>query len=575
MFCFRMIINHFESVVMQKINPISFQGVKKNSPSKIETKKPITNPTTTQINNLSANSVDFVVNPILPTDYVNKSDLNRYKKAQKTWAKSEAESLGIPIENIMARMSKIKAGDPKTMPSSLALFQYSNNGIEINPIKEIINLHGGDENHIIHESTHGLLHNLRRAYAKQIPIQELYQETTFLVLNKMLQGEHYPILKGINIKEINGQKTSIKEPLMPPSLSLEERKKLVTTIGSIQNQHLETNTATLNEEGKCLVKKTLIPFLDEYPKTQVGTPEEVEEKVFSKMVDYINSFYTRRNTLINLLIGSGNADLGKNLETPLSEIEKKLAKKSLEGFLSTYEGNLIKQNDKIGLLDVSDKSYFMSFEELLARRCGNGYRQNKIDQKIKNIKAKGMIPSEKILKEKQIIENNINLLNLAEELDAIEKYIISAPKDRNKLIEINTILKQIKKTFSDPQIKQVPDFVQEISPTIQGKNPQEQILLIKNSLSSEKAQLFDEYLKGLEKLAEYNQLNTPVELLADTAENTVLKTKFNTILGKIKNISMDCDLSAIPKFCYKTKADFIKANENTNQIILKWMKRLK
>lgn len=575
MFCFRININNFESVAMQKINPISFQGVKKSPPNKVETKKPNSSPTTSQIEFLPANNSGKAINPILPSDYINESDLKRYKKVQKEWARMFAEKTNIPYENIMARLPEIKPAKAEEIRTTLGWFRPKENVIEINPIKEMANLYGGDEGRIVHESTHALLHNLRRAYAKQTPRADLSRDAYIVVITKMVDGENKLIYRGEELKEVDGKLITVSKMMIPPQLSFTERQSLVNTIPHIKLEHIDTKTLTLNENGINLIKTRLLPQLDEYRSRITGTPEEVAEMGLEGIVKYINSFYNRKHLIFQDLTSDKKKDLQTNLETPLTEAEKNLAKKSFDEILSTKEGNMAVIEDKKGILDSSGKSYFMSYEEELARRYHNEYRLHKINKKLETIQAKGLNPNKKLLQEKQTIQNNLKILDLTRQLQTLERKIIHAPKDLNKLKEISLITKNIRKLSKNPEIANLKTYIKDLKLDFKNKTAEEAKTLIRNNLSPEKVKLYDLKLKIIRLMTKYNKLNQPEKILADTPENNILKENFYTILNEIRKISTNSDLSALPKIFFKSKKEYIKHTEKTKEIISKWMRRLK
>lgn len=561
---------------MLKINRISFQGVKKSQENKTEKQTQANSQTHKQISKLPDNSAEKNIKPILPSDYINGADLKRYKKVQKEWAKMFSEKTGIPYENIIARLPEITKGDFKKMSSNLGQFCNVPNIIEMNPVREVANLRGGGTGTTVHESVHGYLHNLRRAYARQISFDKLCQDVYLVVVKKMIDGENKFILKGYEKKEIDGVVKNVPKPMFPPQLSTQERMLLVNSLKKLEPKLIIGYIGKLNEHGINTVKTNIIPHLSEYKKTLIGTPQEVEEKCLQKITDYINSFFCRRNLLISNLTSKDHVDLKTNIETPLSETEKVLAKESLEELLYTKEGSIL-INLKLGsFLDIPNKSYFMSYEEKLARRQDSEFRLNKINQKIETIKTNGLNPAKKLLKEKQILENNLNLLDLADELQIIERKIIHAPKDQNKLIQIGKIVKNAADIQNNnPEFTKIRKYIKELNLNLKGKTVKERNLLIRNNLPPEKVYLFNLYLEYYKNLAQYNKLNVPYKLLANTKENKILKTDFLIILDKIKKISMDCDLSALPKMFFRTKADYIKYYKNSSQIITKWKRRLK
>lgn len=126
-----------------------------------------------------------------------------------------------------------------------------------------------------------------------------------------------------------------------PPLSAKERELIFQVV---KDQYLEPasgpNSAKLNDAGKEFVRKTLLPQLDEYSKSFNGI-SKAEDKACNNIIDYINSLFARKDLLISNLTASEYADLEKNLKIPLSNSEKIMTENSIEGFLSTQEGNVL------------------------------------------------------------------------------------------------------------------------------------------------------------------------------------------------------------------------------------------
>lgn len=566
------------------INSISFQGIKRK-PNNIDKQALVSNPIIKPEKNLPANPAHAVIKPALPTTYLNKSDISRYEKIQAEWAKGMAKKLGTSPKQITARLPKIRINKATDMVSHgfVGVFTFPDNVINMNPIRELANIIEGDEVIVVHESTHGLLHNLGRAYAHQIGESQLKQEVENIVLNKMLHGEHSEIFQQFIKKDSVYELKTMNAPI----LSSKEREAITQTIKSLQVEHKELNADNINsyqlsEKGKEFVKTTLMPQLNEYPKTKINNSEE---EICNKIIDYINSFFTRSNYLFNKFISKDYEDLLENLKTPLTQKEIKMAKKTLEGTLSTYEGNFAKSDDASGIFEQSSKSYFMSFEERIAREEETRYRLAKINQKVNTIKAKGINPSESLIKEQQIIKNNRNLLILAAKLDAVEKKIITAQKDPQKLIELEKIkkytLEEFKKIHDDPQLPEITKKtnIEEIKAAVKQKKSREEIIAIaKKNLTPEEAEIYDKACENEIKvqglIGKFNELNNPDKLLAETKENNALKARFDNIFTKIKKLANQCDLLGIPKSFFENAVDWAEINEKPNNLFAKWAKKL-
>lgn len=566
---------------MQKISNISFKGIEQKHPPKNNGN--ISNQMGKElgVQALPVGDRSLAINPSLPSDFLNDGDILRYKKVQNDWAVRLAKRLNIPVENVLARLPEIEPGDTKTMLKTgrLGYFNPNINMAEINPIREMANLFGGDDSKIVHESTHGFFHNLRRAWAKLFTDAQLYLEAANVVLNKMYQGENGLIIKELTLEIIDGKQVLVPDVMDAPILSKEERGALVNTINTLKLEHLDTSICKLNDAGRAFVRETLIPQLNVYSKQISNVTENKEDKICEKMTNYIDAFFERRNLLVDNLIAPSMHDLEKNLSTPLSETEKNMARNSLYGLLSTQEGNFMQQSDQSGVLDNSAKSYFMSFEELLARNEESIYRFANIKQKIIDIEAKGLKPSGAILQEQKIVESNLSLLKLVKELDKIDKQIIGAEKSPEKLAELEEIKHQAIELNSNANIEKFENYVDD-SEILKGNvNSQEDYLrLIEEKIPPELKEEFEKYSSDSKKLdsllQSFNKLSSPENLLTETPENMNLKTQFETIMQKIKKIAPECDLIGIPKQFYNSEEEFLRVNEKIFECTKKWARRL-
>lgn len=555
---------------MQKISSISFKGIEQKQALKDNAN------VSSQIGKdlrgeaLPICDKSLAISPSLPSEFLNETDIARYRKAQESWARMFAEETGIPYENVISRLPDIQIAQIDQLVSKTALgqFDHSKNVIEMNPIRELANLNGGDEARIAHESIHGLFHNLRRAYAKTITRKELDNEIYKIILTRIFVGENKPVFKH-ELTSKNRLKT-----MAPPLLTQPERKVLVKTIQSIDSFCLDTKTLQLNEKGINLVKEELLPQLQEYKKLISGTPDEVEERCLSKISDYINSFFIRWNIISRDLRSEENKDISSNITTHLTKEEEALAKQSIGGILETKEGTSSMLNDTLGILEVSSKSYFVSYEEKIARTFQSKYRLAQINKKINAIITQGLVPGENILLEKQAIENNLKLLELISSLQAIEAKIINAPKDIKKALHISSFGYETKEIIENFKTKELQKHIKELNLDYHGKTAKQKLELVRNNLTKEEAELFDFYLKLIAKMKKYGKLASPEKLLANTPENKLLKESYNELLNQIRELSMHCDLSGLPKVFFKTKKDFITHNRETSKTMKRCLQKL-
>jgi len=538
---------------MLKVQNISFKGISAEMPQKPNPQKVVSNSVGNETN-LSPAVNTVAIQPTVSTKELNESDVIRYKKVQAEWAKMYATETGIPYENIINRLPDIRMA--KLEKATFAHFLPDENIIEINSNRQQANLCGGDESHIVHESIHGLFHNLRRAYVKDFSKDDLATLFSNIVLEKMLKGENKPIFKGREEQKGINEKTTYKnKTMLPPQLSLQERKILVDAISKKGECLAAMDMWKLSDEGVNSTKDTLMPYLIDYKKTIGVPPAKTEEECLKRITDYINAFAARKSLLYGELTSNQLKDLEKNLQTPLTEKEKDLAKNSLSGNLETKEGILAMDNDSYNLYDISFESYFVSYEEKLARKYASKYRLEKINQKIDSINSQGITPGQNVLTEKKTVENNLKVLELIDQFEALEQEIVSAPKNPAKLLELNSLIYEIKSFYNNPETEELKDLVKALSKNNKGRIVIRPIYFIINNLPQEKADLLDDLVENIHK---YNRLSSPERLLANTPENNNLKQNYYKKLEEIRELSMGCDLTALSKTFFKTRDNYFE-----------------
>lgn len=502
-----------------------------------------------EVNRVSLPSAHYgIIDNVGSTEFINDADIARYYKVQKQWAQSLADRIGIPVEQIMARLPKIKTfgAEEALKMSFLAGFDPNENVIKANPIKELLNAHGGgDEPLIAHENMHAYYHNLRRAYAAQIPQEQLYQECGNIVLQRMLNGEHSQIIKGVIQKEVNGKPIISLEMMHVPFLSQAERQAVINAICSLQASHIDCNTAQLNSDGRKFIEETLIPHLHDYSKTFDGKPEEVTKKASKQMLDYINSFFARRNFLFGTLKSPGTVDLPGNLETLLSEKEINMARNSLNEFLPLQEKTLYFTTAKeVG--PQAPKEYFMSLEETIAREEENIFRHNKVNQQIEAHRKNGFNPPESLLKEQQTAETNLRILSLTSQLKKVEEQMASAPKEPAKVSRFFKVKQGKEETFEEKPAS----FEQQVFKPHPMKRKHKKLR------------------------HKYNKLSKPENILADTPENNELRKQSHAIITEIKKLARGSDIDMPPSFVMRKDYKDFSARKS-GQIFAKWARRLK
>lgn len=563
----------------QNFNGIEINGLRENS-NKVNT---TTNAASNPIETLIPANRSLVANPTLSSEFLNEADLSRYKKVQMQWAESFSKRKGIPIENILARIPDVKFKDMNTIfqNTSIAEFDLYQNVIQITPIRELANVIGGDEAKIVHESAHAYLYNLRRAMCKNIAPEQVIQGAVNLVLTKMLKGEHGSILRTFTTENVNGNTVIVPKMMNVPILAQHEREAIVKTINSLQLEHLEINNQTgdtkLSDLGKKNIEEHLMPQLDEYSRTSAISADEQ----FKRISNYIDSFFTRRNTVVFHMLNPTLADSTKNIETPLCEAEINLANSSFD-VLSAQEPVFLMQQDAQNHL-LSERAYFNSFEERFTREEESVYRFEQSAKKIQEITKKGLKclkPAEALLKEHQTAQTNLSLLELVDVLNQLEQQIIAAPKDPAKIARLHEMKRSLLDLAKDNQdLIDLDKFLSGKGLVVNGMQSEEIKAMISRELSPHKASLFDSLqdflLNCVKRQTEIIDANTPRELLlADTAENKALAANYDRVISKIRKLAPQSDLSSLPRCFYNSDAEYNKMRGINTKLILKWIKRL-
>lgn len=570
---------------MSLISRIFSHKIEGSSKKKITQSSPVSTPIATKnIDTLPAGNAALALKPIEPSDFFNEKDLARYKIIQRQFAQDMTNTANIPIENVLARIPNVGLGDAKEMTnkSQLGVFTSSTNVISLNPIKELFYTENffADEATVVHETTHAYLHNLRRAYANTKPRKELWDSVMHIIMQKALLGERNIIMKGNKVEEINGQQVKTTSQMRPPVLSAKERLAFVKVFGSINDNHLDKKEFKLNEEGTLLIKEKFLPELDEYYKGLGSSSKKTQSAVLTGMTDYANALLYRGLVLFEDMTSQNRIDLPDNIKTPLTKEEIAMAEESIEGLIYTKEGNYARETDKYGLIQQSRKDYFTSYEEQLARKNENKYRKMRLNDKIEKINSMGLKPTEKHVKEMQTVENNLRLIDLISDYKDIEQKIISAQHDPKKLHKYYEFASILKREFKSSGYKKFTEKMKNISlelnqdPSYINKTKEEKQLIIKKLLTRRENKYFEMISGPNNVFTKINQVDIPEKFLADTDENTALKTEFQTILSEIKNLVKSCDLTGIPMSFYESDAVYENLHKSASESMIKWAKRL-
>lgn len=561
------------SVTEIKNSPIIITGT---SPYfKAENNKP--SASFAEVNRVTLPSAHYgIIDSAGVTDYINDADIARYNKVQRNFAEKMAQKLGTSVDNVMALMPKIQTGDAKSMIGSgfMGKFESNINCIEINPVREIANLFGGDEAKVMHECFHALNFNLVKAYVARLSNEERGQEISNIILNKMAQGEQMPIFKSESVENINGQLVGKLEFMKPPPLSPNERQALINTINSLTNEHLELvdNKVKLTGEDQKFVRETLFPQLTQSLEIHKHTPEKMEENI----MDYIHSYFYRMSVLNSCILRASNPDEIAKLKTiPMTQEMENEGKLALSNLLSTWEGNSAKEQFPAEIIDKAAKAYFMSQEERDARLIENNYRLSKINQKIETIRTQGLSPAKEVIEEQKIIQNNLTYLGHIDELDSIEKQIMASENDPKKIIELNEIKARARKLAEEGTLEKLPEEIQRQF----GKcKTQEEILSLLETLTAEHKKIFIEannkVLEALRLTPQINELDKPVNFLTDTPEHQLLKSQFEEIMEKIKKLGPKTDLKGMPISFFASVEEYNRIEEKGMAVFVKWASKL-
>lgn len=530
---------------MQKISSISFRGIKQSQKSKNNANiaSPIEKERGTEA--LPVCGKSLAVKPLPSKKFLDETDLVRYKKVQEEWAKSFSQRYNVPFENVIARLPEIKIltvdKDKRHLKDNiesfvLGGFSFNDDTIEINPVRKITNLYGGDEGRIVHETVHGYFHHLRRDYIEHFTETERNKIVSAIINEKMLDGEMGYTLR---INENNPEATKVIEI---PILSTKERKALVNFITTLNGkEYLDQKLWRLNEKGKKLLKEKLLPKLTDYSKTFSPTTEVGDDRLCEKIEEYIDATFCRRGLIV------GEFKIGKPRENLLlTKIEQEMASESIEQLPELFEGSYLASNSKLpGYIEA----YFMSTEELLARKESSIFRLERVNQKIKDMEAKGIKPSKILLKEQKIQQSNIRLIELVEAISVIEKQMIASEKQTEIIKKINTKRNRGAKKLKVKNADELSEF-----------------LKTKKGWTKIVANKKVEILWGTVR---------PERLLTDTNRNGDLKEIFEDLIKQIKAISVKSDLTAIPKRFTKLNLKRIMRKIKDRVIFAYWRKRLK
>lgn len=571
---------------MQKISNISFKGIEQKP---LDTTPSVSVPIETQElgeKALPMGDKSLAIDPVLPNEFLGEADLKRYKKVQLAWAESLSKRTGIPIENILARLPEVQFGDAKSMLQLRALgcFAGYNNNLSIIPIKELANSLGSDESKVVHESVHGYFYNLLRAHTHGLNEEQINGIAAKAVFDKILKGEQEPIIQDFQTINTNGQDVSMPVFSTSPALSKKEIEAFEDNICLLKMEHFHPESGQLNDQGASLIREKLIPKLTQYSKYFEGTPSEKENSMVKSMVDYTNSFFNRRNFLRNIITKSdSDIDLEVNIGKKLTEKEIAYVESVMNGLLSTSEGNFLRsisaQMDPNDILGISSKSYFLSFEEMFARKEESIYRHQKINREIAQRTKQGLKPLEAQLKEQRTVKSNLRLLHLAQKLDTVEKEMVLADKKPELMIQrhkhmqefevlhakIREKTERLRSYINQEELSKLTTE-QDLANYIEKKFPVE-LRIDATELFRENAKLFI--------LGQTKPKFLVEDLLAQIPENIKIVTQRKALMDEIRQFAPKCDLLGIPKEFYSSKEEFVKALVEVQKLVEKWGQRIR
>jgi len=521
---------------------------------------------------------------------LDNKDLNKLNNFQTQWAKTITINSSEETINPV-RLSPIKFADASGIcqRGRAAEFCSTSNSIYLNPIKEILEICGGAEQVSIHESVHSYFYNLIRAAAYQDP-QLLIGQTCKIISDRMLKGERDYILAGVKAIRINGEDDIAELTTLSPPLSKNDRIILTNFYSNLTENETykdKFDFPRLNKKGSRILYDSVIPQMEgynQYLEMKGIKPANIKGIACKNLKEYINAMFYRRDKILANMFAQGTSfgldkvDFQKNINTPLTETEKIIALDSIDGALSTIEGNYFQQATA-GISDTSQMAYLVSYEERVAR-------QNEISYKLhitnKRLSDKGISGAERKLlnSKKSKLENDAKLLNYLAEYINIEQEIISAPKDYKKMVAIqNTAQKGISEynpyfngkldklmqkygVPQDPFINcQTDEEIEKVKDFVKSHLPEEHKHLVDDAIS-------DKFVKELEAVEESL---SPRLHLQDTPENSSLLENFDGLTAKIKKLAKGSDITGMPKMFFENETDYKAYIEKYDKVFIKWI----
>ncbi len=467
-----------------------------------------------------------------------------------------------------------------------AYFDSGSNAVTLSPIKELVKTYGGKERITTHETLHSYLHNLRRAFAHQDP-NFMFGQTNNAVFGKVLTGENGYILSGLKDVEINGQKAFVYDHITVPQFSKKERESIFNFICKTSQEDISPDKfgyTKLSKKGQKSLFESVVPQMEDYKKyleLRSEKPKKINAKIYSKVKNYINAMLFRRDFLWGSIANPSLPDIKQNIATPLTDIEKNIAVNSLNGLLSTHEGNIIQQQLK-GLSGMANKTYLLSYEEKMAREEENISALREINKKLD---ISNLPESEKLtLNNKKIrLQKDAKLLNLLGEYTNLEQEIISAPKDPKKLARTYKVAKKALPEEVEIFFKALKKYSVNTAEFLECKT-QEDVLRIssdaKKKLPSKLHKLFDDFASGkfneiiLKGGNNAEKTLSPTASLLSTPENINLIKKYRSLLKNLRELAKDSEIHGLPRFLFKSDKDYAVYMNKYIQVITKWANKI-
>jgi hypothetical protein len=224
-----------------------------------------------------------------------------------------------------------------------------------------------------------------------------------------------------------------------PHLAATERERLAETLHQIFSspkefirQGASTQPPELTPAALALLEREVLPHIHSLPGNKA--------KVFRTVKDYSNAQLLRLQLLKQQSIVP-NAYRLPSVTLPLTPAEKEHAQKSLQGFLSTVEGNL-----KVSNGDQSADAVFSytlgAWEELMARKTASEFSLKRVSDKIAHLEKTVGANDPVLVQARKLqagLENDMQMVALCQQYVKLNEQLAALPKNPDKLKAIQQL----------------------------------------------------------------------------------------------------------------------------------------